>query len=231
MATYIAGTSGFGTDTATNTGCLADSQQGGDGQATASTSYSDPPANLSATADLASGVLTADADDADGGYASASEWDTFTFSGLPDGGAIVTATLSLNGTVTGIGTGSALLEEAGPGGTIGGDGSIDSSTFFNPSTGIPLVSSISLSFLATNGAADTVYAYIDADSGGSIVDLSDPPTLSLILPGGVTASSASGVFANFEPLSVPEPSSLALLAAALGLLAGLRAGAGRIIVR
>ena len=64
--------------------------------------------SLSSTADLTIGVLTAYSQ---GGIASASIWDTFTYTGLPAGGATITATLSLPGTLTGSAYGSATLEE------------------------------------------------------------------------------------------------------------------------
>jgi hypothetical protein len=218
IPTAMYAASAYGADAVTATVCTLDSEQGGGETTSASTSYSNPPASLSASADLASGTLTADADDADGGYASAAEWDTFTFMGLPDDGAVITTTLSLDGTVTGLGSGSAELQEAGPGATIEGTGSIGTSTFFNAATDIPLVPSISLTFLAMNDLQYTVYADILADSGGSTVDLDDPPTLSLIIPEGVTASSASRVFTNFQFQTIPEPSSFVLFAA-LALLA------------
>jgi PEP-CTERM motif len=214
----------FGTDAVTGMACLLNLQQnGGTGITSAGTSFSDPASgtSLSASADLATGVLTAYAAGGavlpSGGFASASEWDTFTFSGLPADGSMITATLSLTGTITGGGSVEADLQEAGPAATIQGQGALDSSGFFNATT-YPLPGSISLAFMATDGTSDTVYADIQADGNGPTeVDLTDPPTLDLTIPIGVTVSSASGVFTDFRLQAVPEPSSLGLFAAALGL--------------
>jgi hypothetical protein len=210
--------------TSTPTGCILDSQDGGSAVKSASTSYNN--GTMSAAADLGSGILTAYSE---GGLASASAWDTFTFSGLPATGATITAVLSLSGSsVSGDGTGSAELQ-IGPPGTIEA-GAPTATTFFN-ATGDPIPASIDLSFSATNGAPETIFAFVSADGDDSadIANLGDPPTLSIVLPIGATASSNSGDFANYQFQSVPEPCSFGLFTALLGLFACL--GKGKIILR
>jgi hypothetical protein len=181
---------------------------------------------MAASADLSTAVLTAWSA---GGFASAAMWDTFTFTGLPTGGEMIGATLSLSGTLSGDATGSALIQ-AGPSATIGEAGTVDQSAFFG--NGAPIPPSISVELLATDTSSVTVVSMILADGlPGNIADLMDPPILSIDLPAGVTAMSASGVFTNFQPFtSVPEPGSATLLLAAFGVLACTRArGAGKIL--
>ena len=169
---------------------------------------------MSASADLASGVLTAYSSNS---IASAAEWDTFTFNGLPAGGATVTATLSLAGsTLTGLGVGLATLFAGAAGAGFPGDASFQTA-FGNADTGLDLPASISVSFLADDVTPITVVAEIEAE--GATANLGDPPTLTLTLPPGATGVSASGVFEGFgTSRSVPEPGSLVLLIAGLGLL-------------
>ena len=101
--------------------------------------------SLASSANLATGVLTAYSET---GIASASIWDTFTFSGLPAGGATVIATLSLTGTLTGLSYGIAELEE-GPQADFANAASIND-VFFNTGAD-PMPPSITLSFNAQNG--------------------------------------------------------------------------------
>jgi hypothetical protein len=105
----------YGAEAVTAGGCfVAVDTEGGAGATTAAASSATTAFgivySLASSADLASGELTAFSGV---GIASASIWDTFTFSGLPAGGATATATLSLSGTLTGLSYGNAELQ-AGP---------------------------------------------------------------------------------------------------------------------
>ncbi len=218
-AGYLGGL--FGTSAVTTIGCLGNTMTaGGAGIISAML----PLANgMSATADLASGVLTAYSANS---FASAAEWDTFTFSGLPAGGATVTATLSLAGsTLTGLGIGSAELVAGAVGAGFPGPNARFQTAFGNADTGLDLPASITVSFLADDMTPITVLAEIEAEgvNGNGIADFADPPTLSLALPPGGTAKTASGVFDGFSKTpSIPEPGSLAILLAGLGLLGRAR---------
>jgi hypothetical protein len=162
--------------------------------------------SLASSADLASGVLAAYSGI---GTASASIWDTFTYSGLPAGGATVTATLSLTGTLTDLSSGIAELQ-AGPQSDFGDGGTLIKDVFFNAST-FPIPPSISLSFDVENGTPETVLAeiFVSGDGAGGVANFGDPPTLSLSLPTGASVITASGAFANFT--AVPEPSTWAMM--------------------
>ncbi len=96
---------------AVTSGCSIRLDQGGGALSTtasASTTISTPYVDASSSADLTLGALTAHSA---AGSASSALWDTFTYSGLPVGGASVEATLSLPGTLTGYSHGSAELQE------------------------------------------------------------------------------------------------------------------------
>ncbi len=202
----------FGTDAVTAPACFEQTTAGGSGVTSASLPRGG--GTMSASADLSSGVLTAYSA---GGIASAAEWDTFTFSGLPTGGETITATLSLSGMLMGNATGQANLQ-AGPSATFGVVGTLYQNAFFG--NGAPIPASIDLQVMVTDASSLTVLGDILADGfPGNVADLTDPPTLSLDLPAGVTATPASGVFANFQPLTaVPEPWSAGLLLVGLGAL-------------
>jgi hypothetical protein len=230
-ATYQGGA--FGAYAVTTGPCAADlNTGGGTGSTMASTSSVIPGSvgvsfSLSSTADLATGVLTADSQK---GFASSSIWDSFTYTGLPVGGATITATLSLPGTLTGSSDGLAWLEE-GPQADFPGSDTLVDSIFFNNTLADAKPPSISLSFNVTNNTPIIVFAEIEAsgDGSGGVADLGDPPTLSLILPKGASVATASGVFDNFISATVPEPSTWAMMLlgfAGLGLV-GLSAPRAR----
>ena len=133
--------------------------QGGTGATTAAASstttdtFTGLSYSLASSANLATGVLTAYSET---GIASASIWDTFTFSGLPAGGATVIATLSLTGALTGLSYGIAELEE-GPQADFA-NGASRSTTSSSILATDPMPSSITLSFNAQNGTSETVLA-------------------------------------------------------------------------
>jgi len=176
------------------------------------TSASDSNVYGDASANLNSGVLTALA--LGNGYASSILWDTFTFNGLPAGGAMLTEMVALVGSITGDATGAVRLWQD--------DGDTTSYFQFSSDSGVP--ASVSYSFLAQNGTATKLgielLAYGNAYGNPGIADLLDPPTFSILVPDGITYASASGQFANVFPPSVnavPEPAPYALLL--LGLVA------------
>jgi hypothetical protein len=216
IAGFASGSDDFGANAVTAIGCSLQAKDGGSGATTASVLLTSN--GMSASANLASGVLTAYSA---GGFASAAEWDTFTFTGVPAGGESITATLSLDGTLTGGGTGTADIQ-AGPSATFGVIGTVVQSTFFGNS--FPIPPSIEVEVTVTDASSITVLSAIQADGfPGNVTDLADPPTLTLDLPAGVTATSASGVFTNFQPLTAaPEPSTVALLLTGLGVLVQAR---------
>ena len=211
VAGYLGGA--YGADAVTAGGCFVgvDMQGGTDATTAAASStttdtFTGVSYSLASAANLATGVLTAYSET---GIASASIWDTFTFSGLPAGGATVTATLSLTGTLTGLSYGIAELQEGLPADFANGATSIND-VFFNTGAD-PMPSSITLSFNVQNGTPETVLAeiFISGDGAGGVANFGDPPTLSLSLPTDASVTTASGVFANFA--AVPEPSTWAML--------------------
>ena len=209
----------YGAYAVTEESCSPLGDNGGAGSTTASVSSSfigsdESSFSLSSSADLASGVLTAESQS---GLASASIWDSFTFTGLPAGGATITATLSLPGTLTPSSDGFAWLEEGSQTDFADG-GALGYLVFFNNTTADAKPSSIQLSFDVANGDPVIVFAEIQAggDGAGGVADLGDPPTLGLNLPKGASVTTASGVFDNFISATVPEPSTWAMLL--LGLM-------------
>ena len=191
----------FGAYAVTTTACFTDiDENGGTGFTTATASS----AGLSSSADLSSGILTADSP---GGIASSSIWDSFTYTGLPASGATITATLSLSGTLTGLSDGMAELGEGSS-----ADGlTLFKTAPFNNATGVPIPASVSLDFDVVNGDQVIVFAEILADGVDGVADLGDPPTLTLSLPTGASVTTASGVFENFTSATVPEPSTWAMM--------------------
>jgi hypothetical protein len=185
-----------------------------------------PYVDATSSADLASGALAAYSA---AGSASAALWDTFTYSGLPAGGAVIVATLSLPGTLTGFSHGEAEIRQGSEADLMDGRAAM-SVAFFDDVT--PKPPSILLTFDATNGTLETVYSEILAfgDGTGGIADLADPPTLSLSVPHGASVVASSGVFDSFTPsTAVPEPSTWAMMLlgfAGLGFAGERRGGAG-----
>jgi hypothetical protein len=180
---------------------------------TASTSVQDSSAELSASADLSTGVITAWSS---GGMSSAAMWDTVHFSGLSDAGADVVERLSLVGHISGNARGwvslGASLDPSSP---FNGNWT---NPFFGSSD--PFPSTVDLHFTAHNGDAFLVFVGLTADAwGAGVADLSDPPTLSFVLPQGASFTSDSGVLLNNAPPAgnhaLPEPSTLLLAAASL----------------
>jgi hypothetical protein len=225
VAGYQGGAYGAEADTAG--GCfVAIDTEGGTGATTAAASSTTTAFgvsySLASSADLASGELTAFSGV---GIASASIWDTFTFSGLPADGATVTATLSLSGTLTGLSYGNAELQ-AGPQTDFGDSGTSSEDVFFN-TVAYPIPASFSLSFTVENGTPETVLAeiFVDGDGAGGVADFGDPPTLSLSLRAGTSVTTASGLFVNFTATAAPEPSTWAMMVLGLAGLgfAGSRA--------
>lgn len=206
----------YGAAAVASSSCFISTASGGSG-VTGATETS-PNGLMSATANLATGVLTAFSM---GGIASAAEWDTFTFAGLPAQGATITAKLTLSGTFSGDGTADASIQ-AGPSSAFETASTTVQSGFFNAA--MPPPDSISVQFIATDTSSVTVLGEILADgSSGNVADLTDPPTLTIDLPPGVTATSASGAFTGFTTAAaVPEPGSAGLLLAALCILMGTR---------
>jgi hypothetical protein len=213
-ATYVSGL--FGTDVVTASSCFDYTTAGGSGVTAGAIPLGS--GSMAASADLSTGILTAYSAS---GLASAALWDTFTFSGLPTLGETVAFTLSLSGTLSGTAFGVANIQ-AGPSAAFEGVGTVQQGTGFGD--GMPVPASISVALTATDASSLTVSTQILADgSPGNIADLTDPPTLTVDLPAGVTATSASGVFTNFEPLAaVPEPGSAGLLLAGLWGLVSAR---------
>jgi hypothetical protein len=165
-----------------------------------------------ATADLATGVLTAISSGTVGNTgveATASIWDTFTFNNLPGGSSSITALLALTGSMTGsVAFGSALFYTGTNLGNL-------QTYSFNAATQVP--ASVQYTFLAVNGVPiklnTEIHAYLSGNSNISgVADLQDPPTLSLLVPVGTVVSSSSGVFQNVVPTTaVPEPAPLLLM--------------------
>jgi hypothetical protein len=154
----------YGALAVTTTACFTDiDENGGAGFASAMASS----AGLSSSADLSSGVLTANSP---GGFASSSIWDSFTYTGLPAGGATITATLSLSGTLTGLSDGVAELGEGSS-----ADGlTLFQTASFNNATGESIPASVSLNFDVANGDQVIVFAEILADGVVGVADLGDP---------------------------------------------------------
>jgi hypothetical protein len=124
-------------------------------------------------------------------------WDSFTYAGLPSGGASIEATLSLPGAPSGDADGMAWLAEGSPNDLPFQFESLNSTATPKP---------ISSSFDVVDGETVTVFAEIEVSGGGldSVANLGDPPTLDLTLPKGASVVTASDVFDNFTP-AIPEP--------------------------
>ena len=200
----------FGAYAVTQGYCYAGlDQEGGALSTTASalSVLSTPYTDASSSATLSSGGLTVYSA---AGSASASLWDTFTYSGLPTSGASILVTLSLPGTLTGNSMGYAKIQEGSETDLSNGSASTTYTFFDNTS---PIPPSISLTFNAMNGVPETVFTEITGfgDGIGGIVDLADPPMLSLTVPNGASVATASGVFGNFILGAVPEPSTWAMV--------------------
>ncbi|MHB8741673.1 MAG: hypothetical protein ACYC9L_00975 [Sulfuricaulis sp.] len=189
---------------------------------------SSPNATAKAVADLGSGNLGAYAQSygaATTGAASESGfWDTLTFSG-PSGSALAHLALTVSGSFTSTGEGSACLLTGG---------GLCNPLFLTPLTSWPTLDSANPSevlttapFTISNGSSIEfsagIYAQSDNPTASTVTqptaDLYDPPHVSLELPSGWTlAGSASGVFTG-SPAPVPLPASFPLLASGLaGLL-------------
>ncbi len=212
----------FGAEAVTASGCFPQPTAGGPGFVAAAIPLT---GTMSASANLSTGVLTAYSA---GGIASAAEWDTFTFAGLPPAGEAISATLSLSGSLSGNAFGTAIIQ-AGPSAGFGGVGTVQQTASFGD--GNPIPSSIGVDFTVTDASSLTVGAQILAvGGGGNIADLTDPPTLTLDLPPGVTATPASGVFANFgTAAAVPEPAGSGVLLAGFGFLLRARRKRQRLV--
>ena len=171
---------------------------------------------MTASANLGTAVLTSYSA---GGSSSSALWDTVTFSGIAPTGALVTESLSLTGSMTTDADGYAWVS-VGTGVGQDYDSFGSDSMLMTNATGVP--ASVSTSFYAYNGETVLVLAELETHAyQGGIADLSDPPTFHLIVPEGVTYTSASGVLGLTS--SVPEPGSLVLMAAGLALLGAARA--------
>jgi hypothetical protein len=200
----------YGAYAVTAYSCSILQQDGGTGFTTASAQgsvvFGADTLSLSSTADLATGALTIYSE---AGIASASIWDSFTYTGLPAGGATITATLSFPGTLTGSSSATAFLEE-GSQTEFEGDGELTDSTgeFYNTTT---LPPPLSLSFNVVNGSPVVIFAELLGGGASGVADFGDPPTLSLTLPDGASVTTASGVFDNFVSATVPEPSTWAMI--------------------
>jgi len=219
----------YGAYAATTGYCYAGLDQVGGVMATvasASSIVSTPYTDASSSATLSSGALTAYSA---AGSASASLWDTFTYSGLPAGVASVQATLTLPGTLTGNAFGFAQLEE-GTQSELQDGLAASSYAFFDAS--VPIPNSILLTFNVMNGVSETVFSEITGfgDGLGGIADLTDPPTLSLSVPRGASVVTASGVFDSFKVVAIPETSTWAMMVlgfAGLGFAGSRQARVGR----
>jgi hypothetical protein len=200
----------YGAYAVTEYDCSVLQQDGGSGFTTASAQgsvvFGVDSLSLSSTADLATGALTIYSE---AGIASASIWDSFTYTGLPAGGATITATLSFPGTLTGSSSAIAFLEE-GSQTEFNDDGELMDSTgeFFNTTT---LPPPLSLSFNVVNGSPVVIFAELLGGGAGGVADFGDPPMLNLTLPDGASVTTASGVFDNFVSATVPEPSTWAMM--------------------
>jgi hypothetical protein len=205
VAGYAGGA--YGAEAVTAGGCFVGvDTEGGAGVTTASassttTDISGTIYSLASSADLASGVLTAYTAV---GIASASIWDTFTYSGLPAAGATVTATLSLSGSFTGASFGNAELEAG-----LETDFPDNAATQDAFTSGGSIPASVTLSFNVENGTPETVLAEIFVHGLSGVGNFGDPPTLTLSLPAGASVTTASGVFVDFT--AAPEPSTWGML--------------------
>ena len=197
-AGYLGGS--YGADAVTAGGCFVGvDMQGGTGATTAAASstttdtFTGLSYSLASSANLATGVLTAYSET---GIASASIWDTFTFSGLPAGGATVTATLSLTGALTGLSYGIAELEE-GPQADFANGATSINDVFFNTDIRC-LLRSRSASTSRMGRRRQSSLIFISGDGAGGVANFGDPPTLSLSLPTDASVAAASGVFVNYR---------------------------------
>ncbi len=183
--------------------------------------------SASASADLSTGILQAYAqeDGTTGSSAAAGAvfWDTLTFSGVTGTNTTGTLVFTVPGSFTDVGYGGACAAVQ-----VGGYAQC------NPFTAPVLNASspsetLRIPFTLSNGSPTEIVAALYGTAYNSFniatADLKDPPQVSLLLPTGVTYTSASGVFlSNTTP--VPEPATWVTMACGLALL-GLRALRGR----
>lgn len=175
--------------------------------------------SASADADLSTGVLRAYAqeDGTTGSSAAAGAvfWDTLTFSGVTGTNTTGTLVFNVPGTFTDVGYGGACAAVQ-----VGGYAQC------NPFTAPVLNASspsetIQVPFTLSNGTATEIVAALYGTAYNSFniatADLKDPPQVSLLLPTGVTYTSASGEFLS-SPTPVPEPATWATMACGLALL-------------
>lgn len=178
--------------------------------------------SASAGADLSTGVLQAYAqeDGTTGSSAAAGAvfWDTLTFSGVTGTNTTGTLVFNIPGTFTDVGYGGACAAVQ-----VGGYAQCDPFTAPVLNAGSPS-ETIKVPFTLSNGSATEIVAALYGTAYNSFniatADLKDPPQVSLLLPTGVTYTSASGVFlSSITP--VPEPATWVTMACGLALL-GLR---------
>ncbi|MHB1587022.1 MAG: hypothetical protein ACYCRH_10255 [Acidiferrobacteraceae bacterium] len=175
--------------------------------------------SASADADLSTGVLRAYAqeDGTTGSSAAAGAvfWDTLTFSGVTGTNTTGTLVFNVPGTFTDVGYGGACAAVQ-----VGGYAQC------NPFTAPVLNASspsetIKVPFTLSNGSATEIVAALYGTAYNSFniatADLKDPPQVSLLLPTGVTYTSASGVFLS-STTPVPEPATWVTMACGLALL-------------
>lgn len=225
----------YGTVVSTSASCFSagDCWNTGGNPFTTAASLTSPAGDGSAKAgaDLSTGFLGARASE-DGitgasAAAGAGFWDTLTFSGA-SGGETGTLTFNLPGSFTDVGYGGACEGYALTSGTLSnGSNCGGSSTGADPfgatvtvlNSGNPS-ETLRLNFPLENGVATRVAFALGTAVYNSFnpatADLYDPPQVRLVLPNGVTYTSASGVFLT-SPVPLPSAAWL-FVSGILGLV-------------